>query len=517
MITRSPKGRAYASTAAVTVAFTAAMIVLVNVVGVRVFGRVDLTEDRLYTLSPASKRIVSGLDDYLTVKAFISRELPAELAPLGQYLRELLAEYRIASRGKLRYELYDPADSPDLEHQAEECEVRRMAVESRSKTKAEVGRYFLGLCLWYGGKSRAFSDVRERKGLEYQITALIKQMTQPPRKVAFTAGHGERDLGDSYSFARFGLRQEYNIATLNPSRNPIPDDVDLLVVAGPRQPFDEQGRREIDAFLMKGKGALFLLDGAEPEGAAIDTGLDPLLEGYGFKVGRDVLFDSHNVPGPVGPQDHELLSNSPGLVAVAPDPRSRDGGLPIVNRLTTIVFPFPSPVALAGPLAGGAPDGTLWTIASTSADSWRRNGDKGPFTIGYAYQGVLSSAFEDVAGMRPRSRKPVRLVVMGDSDFVEDRYMRYLRELPVYAAGAQLLFNAVSWTLEDETLIPLRSGVQRARPIDAEAIERSGAIRWGNAFGVPAAFCALGLLRWRVRRTSRQRQTPQGKGGDRTS
>ena len=54
------------------------------------------------------------------------------------------------------------------------------------------------------------------------------------------------------------------------------------------------------------------------------------------------------------------------------------------------------------------------------------------------------------------SKKPVRLVVMGDSDFANDEYVQLARFLQFYQAGAQLLFNAISWTVEDEALAPLR-------------------------------------------------------------
>src|SRR4029078_8341912 len=94
-----------ASNASAYVLLTVGAVVLINLIGTRVFGRVDLTENHVYTLAPASKQIVEKLPDYLTVKAYISKkELPPELQNVASYVRDLLDEYRTYSKGKMRFE-----------------------------------------------------------------------------------------------------------------------------------------------------------------------------------------------------------------------------------------------------------------------------------------------------------------------------------------------------------------------------------------------------------------------------
>jgi len=110
----------------------------------------------------------------------------------------------------------------------------------------------------------------------------------------------------------------------------------------------------------------------------------------------------------------------------------------------------------------------------------------------------------------------VRLVVVGGSSLVADRYMSLMRAFPIYAGGAELFLNAVSWSLEDDALTALRAHVLRARPldIDGDAGDRAALLRWGNIAGLPVVICLAGLLRWRWRsaaRRSRQR-FPGGSG-----
>ncbi len=151
---------------------------------------------------------------------------------------------------------------------------------------------------------------------------------------------------------------------------------------------------------------------------------------------------------------------------------------------------------------------------------YQPSGDRGPFALGYAYLGKLKSAFPpgaDAAMSAPdakdapkgESDKPVRLVVIGDSDFTNDEYVGLAGRHPLlqmYATGAQLMFNAIGWAVEDETLAPLRSKTLTPRPIKISSDAKAAALQWGNVVGLPLAFCAFGLFRWRIRRAQRRSQ-----------
>src|SRR6187551_3353549 len=77
-------------------------VVAVNLIAARFPRRIDLTQDHVYTLSPASKDLVAKLPDVLTVKAFISGDLQPPFTQTAQYVRDLLDEYAHASKGKLK-------------------------------------------------------------------------------------------------------------------------------------------------------------------------------------------------------------------------------------------------------------------------------------------------------------------------------------------------------------------------------------------------------------------------------
>ncbi|HMF40392.1 MAG TPA: GldG family protein [Polyangia bacterium] len=530
---------ASASNASAYVLLAVGAVVLVNLIGTRLFGRLDLTENHVYTLAPGSKDIVAKLPDYLTVKAYISsKDLPPELKPVSSYVRDLLDDYKTYSKGKLRFEVYDPGDDKKIEEDAGQCKVQKLQVQVMRSQKFEVGAYYLGLCFQYQGKDEAIPQVTQVEGLEYRISSLLKRMTQKKQKIAITNGHGESEL------AYLKHIEEFEVTNVNPSSAPIPDDVDALIVAGPKQPFDDKGRHELDAFLMKGKGVIFMVDGmamqqprgnmppemqgAAPKiGQANDTGLNELLEKYGFKIGADFVLDQPKVPGPIDlPDGRKMLANVPVYVGVKTNVDDKD--LSLMDHIGALVFPFPSSVELVGPLAGGKPAaGKLWTIAKTTPTAWKATGmfffspttkieegkEKGAYGLAYAYQGPLKSAYPspaaqagmsspDQAGQPPsESKKPVRLLVIGDSDFASEEYLQIGRYIPVYQEGPQMLLNAMGWATEDEALTPVRTKTLTARPIEVPG----SAFAWQvvNIAGVPIAFVMFGVLRWRLRRARR--------------
>ena len=542
------KKRSAASNAAFFLVAVVGIVVAANVISTRVFGRVDLTEAKVYTLSQASKDVVRDLKDYVNLKAYISDTLPPELKSQSRYVRDLLDEYRSNSKGKVRFEAVDPGTDKKLEDEASACGVHKLQIQKLEDQKFEVGAYYLGLCVQYNGQNEAIPEIVRAEGLEYQITSLLKRMTQKKRKLAIATGHGELDLTQGLQVLKEAISQEFDTTTANPSASPIGDDVDALLVAGPKQAFDDKGRKEIDAFLMKGKGVIFLVDGmtmGSPKGnmgmegmmprmgQANDAGLAEILKAYGFSVGQDFVLDARqNAPGPVDVGNgRRMLANAPMFIGAEVEPPS-DKEMAFTGGLNAMVFPYASSVELVGPLQGGKPArGRLQKIAQSSRSSWRVSGffmfspgtkleeakdakDRGPFALGYAYEGILRSAYAPAAGAGSGmstadtgdSKKKVRLVVMGDSDFVSDEYFQMSRYLPIYANGAQFLLGAIAWALEDEALAPVRAKTVTSRPIQLDPDQKVAAIKAFNILGIPLAFCAFGILRWRVRRSRRQGQ-----------
>src|SRR5882757_6814379 len=155
------KKRVKASNAVMYSVFVIGAIVVLNLLSTRKFARLDLTDSRIYSLSGASKDVVRNLPDYLTVKAYISKDLPPELSNVSRYVRDLLDEYRTYSKGKLRFEAADPGADKKIEEEATACKVQKLQIQVMRSQKFEVGAYYLGLCFQYAGQSEAIPEIAQ--------------------------------------------------------------------------------------------------------------------------------------------------------------------------------------------------------------------------------------------------------------------------------------------------------------------------------------------------------------------
>jgi gliding-associated putative ABC transporter substrate-binding component GldG len=304
-------------------------LVAVNLIGTRVFGRLDLTQDKIYTLSPASRELVKSLPDPIIAKAYISsKDVPPQVGQISRYLRDILDEYKAASGGKFQWEAIDPSGDPAKESEAASAGVRKLQLQQLSKEKVSIGSLYLGVAFEYGDKTERLPQVGGLEGLEYEISSIIKRLTQKKRKIGFVAGQGE-ETQQTIGYVWSALAQNYDVTSVTLGATPakIPDDVDALIVIGPKQGYSDAAKRALDEYLMQGKSIAFFVDGMRmeqprgqmPPGMQMpkmarknDVALESLLGAYGFRVEDDIVMDEQNARAPAMTQQGQMvLVNQP--------------------------------------------------------------------------------------------------------------------------------------------------------------------------------------------------------------
>ncbi len=559
MATATSKAKTGANAIVFTVLVIAA-VVAVNLIAARFPRRMDLTQDHIYTLSPASKDLVRKLPDVLTVKAFISSDLQPPFSQSAQYVRDLLDEYAHASKGKLKWEAIDPGDDAKLEEEANKMKVPKMRRGRISNNKVEIGASYLGIGLEYQGNVESIPEVNATEGLEFELDKRIRILTQKKTKIAFATSEGELSTAAGPQGQGGGLSalaqymDFYQAVPTDLKGKEIPDDVAALIIAGPKQPFSDRAKFVIDQFLMKGKSVAFFVDGMTFEtpqqmqipgqqsppqiGRKNDTGLDDLLAHYGFKIGDDVVLEPQkNVPGPLPVDGQMQLGNYPTFLVTDSIAKSS----PLFEHVDALIVPFASSVELLKDNKAQA--GLVYTqLAQSSAQAWRQKGffvlnptvalkpsdDKGPFALGYTAEGKFKSFFagkpypnekgEKVtptpnASMAPGVDKPIdeaqapgRLLVMGSAKMVSDMYIAGVaRYLPVYQIDLAFALNVMDWLAQDKALSSIRAKAITQRPITYASESTPLVLEAINIVGVPLAFILFGVGRWRIRSARRAR------------
>lgn len=167
-------------------ALYAAAVILINIVGVTLFLRLDLTKNKIYSLSPASKAAVATLSEPLTVKVFFTRDLPAPHNGTELYLRDLLNEYVQHNRKFLKIHHYNV--SADIEgiseaaranqQMAREYGISPVQIQHFEKDEVKFKQAYMGVALIHGDVIEQIPSITSTEGLEYRITTVMQKLNR---------------------------------------------------------------------------------------------------------------------------------------------------------------------------------------------------------------------------------------------------------------------------------------------------------------------------------------------------
>ena len=500
------------------------IIILVNIIGLRFFKRFDLTQENIYTLSPASKNLVKSLDDKFLVKAYFTSDLPPEYANNRRDLRDLLDEYRAYAGGNFQYEFIDPGKKDELEQEAQRYGIPPVQVQVLKEDKLQIEKAYMGMVFLYGDKQERVPVIQSTSNLEYEISSAVKKMTSKElKKIGFLTGQGEPSL-QQMSRVQEMLAKQYQVTPvdLNDGK-PISSDIAVLMVVAPNQQFKNWEKFLIDQYLMKGGKIAFMLNkvnatlqnqSAQP----VDLNIDDLLESYGIRVNTDLVRDASCAYVRVDQQAGYMIIQNQIPFYYLPRISDFQKGSPIVKDLSSIVLYFASSIDTSQAKQKGLTTGVL---LRTSKKSGRQEnyfvinpqmqvtkemfGESG-IPLAVTVEGAFASAF----GSKPVGTdtsfkssvdttnkivagKLTKIAVVGDGDFLQDQLSGGNRDNFLFAS------NLVDWLADDIGLADIRSRDSGAKPLEEVSESTKNWLKGLNLAVPPLLVIFIGIMRWRMR------------------
>lgn len=527
-----------------------AILILVNVLSVQFFVRFDWTEGDRYSISDATVSILSELEDLLTITAYISPDLPSQLVPTEQYVKDILFEYQAYGSGNVQVDIVSVSDN-DLQSEALSAGMAQAEMQVLEDDSYQVRKAFFGLQMLYQGKSESIPLIQQAElgNLEYDLTSMALRMSLPKLKtVVFLQGHGEHGITKSlglpgvadrndYTGLAQALRKNYQVETRDFSKGETLEDVDVLIVAGAQRDLAERDIFEIDQYMLAGGKSIFLVDAVElvPGGVTVtplDTNLKTVLSPLGLTVESNLLLDSL--------AEFANFQVGPGRTFIVPYPlfirlvNENFSAHPVVQKVKSMVVRFVSGITLE------EKEGLVYDqFMNTSSGGWSQEGPQfqtDPNNIPQATpeQGGSQTFAVMVSGMLPRisSLESVPLLqewvendesqfelqtvsdddnrngreilleastesqvaLIADSDFVSDQ------SITGDATAAVVLQNIVDFMSLGDQLISIRSKSLVDAPVaKIEGTEKS-LLKFLGVFLVPLLLSAYGFFRLWLRR-----------------
>jgi ABC-2 type transport system permease protein len=330
------RSRSQRNTSLVQFMIVLVIILVLNIIGGFVFTRFDLTSEKRFTLSPATKDILRNLDDYVTFRVYLEGEFPAGFKNLRRETKEMLNEFRAYSK-YINYEFINPSESANKSERDEMFKIlvdrgltpTDLQVRTNEGTQQKV--IFPGALVMYRDKELSVDLLENQintppemalnnsvQNLEFKLADVIKKLSQFKKpSVAFIEGHGElnenelfditKTLEKNYRVERISINGQVGVLTKRSDPDAqgnikVLTNFDAIVIAKPSKLFDEKDKFIIDQYIMYGGKVLWLIDpviasmdslqlNESTVGISQDLNLDDQLFTYGVRLNKALVLD----------------------------------------------------------------------------------------------------------------------------------------------------------------------------------------------------------------------------------
>ena len=505
-------------------------LILFNVFAQQYFFRLDLTEEKRYTISDATEEMLESLEDEVEVIVYLEGDINAGFRRLQKSVEETLDEFEVYAGSELNYRFVNPLDAVD-QNQRQEFFVRLagMGIEPTRVYDEEDGQRMqklivpgavvryqgqeAGVMLLNGDRAAGAQEVLNQsiENVEYELANAIRKLVATERKtVALLQGHGELE-GIEIASLKEAIGEYYGVTEVNLTEVSSIPEVEVVMVNKPKEQFSKEDQYKLDQYIMRGGKVMFFIDPLYIEMDSIgdngsiafpyDLNLDDMLFRYGVRINKTLVQDIKSgvypfVVGDMGGQPQIVSLQWPFFPIV-----NRYGNHPTVKNMDAMYLQFVSEIDTV--LADGVKKTPLVFTSEYSrvlqtpivvdllelreAPKPERFTD-GPQAVAYLLEGTFTSAFKnrilpDIAqsvSFQEQS-KPTKLVVVADGEVVRNEVDRESGEpLPLSYdpiternfANEDFIINTLSYLTDEDGLINAKAKEIQIRPLNQVKVDR---------------------------------------------
>ncbi|CAD5377090.1 gliding motility protein GldG [Pseudomonas sp. OF001] len=474
--------------------------------------RLDLTEQKLYTISEGTERILAGLDEPVNLYLFYSDNVSRDLVPVRNYARrvtEMLRAYERAAGGRIRLEVIDPEPFSEDEDRAAEFGLHAVPLQQGGD------KLYFGLA-----GTNALDDVQtipffpldQEEFLEYEISRLVQSLAKPQRPVVGVLSGLQMDGGFNPLTGQAGtpwmimeqIRQQFALKSLQAGIDRIPDEVSVLLLVHPRQ-LPQPTLYAIDQFVLRGGKLLAFVDpfseadsgGMTGQGNASD--LEPLFKAWGLRLRPGEMLVDGSYAMAVGMGAEQRPVRHPAWLSLPRAALDREDVTTAALENLTVAS-----TGILEPVEGAKTRFTPLLHSSEYAmpmDAQRLAMLRDPqellrdleptgerYALAARISGPAQSAFPDgIEGQKDglKGAENINLIVVADTDLLADRMWVEVQDFfgqripQPFADNAGFAINALDNLAGSDALISVRSRGRFSRPfVVVENLQRQAEARF---------------------------------------
>ncbi|PLX27456.1 hypothetical protein C0583_04055 [Candidatus Parcubacteria bacterium] len=496
----------------ITATLLIAILVVVNFLSYNIFYRFDLTENKIYSISDASKSTLGELDDVVNINAYFSENLPTQLLSVRQEIEDMFDEYVTYSGGKVKVNYINPSEDEQLQQELYAKGIPQLQFEVIEKDTRQLVNGYLGITINFADSEEVIPIVKQNvSDLEYQLTTKIKKVTTSEiATIGYLTSQGVIDRSQQFTSVMQELSELYQVRDVELSEEDpqISPSIDTLIIAGPTQNFSDDQLKAINDFAVSGGAILYLQDGVTIGDGLLatprTTGLESLFSKYGLTLKNDLVADQKNAMAQFSQGFFSFSVAYPFWPKFSGSSFNQDYSA--VSSLENVVLPWVSSIEIDEEKLS---DEAVAILIETTDKSWVQNenfqivpnqipsvasGLK-KHKVAVMINGSVSNPYYEEG---QTDSFVAKIVIVADSDFGTDNFVANNPD------NINLFLNLVDSLSLDEDLIKIRSKVATSRPIDSELEDSDRAfLRYFNVFGITAIVVIFGVGRYFMRRRNR--------------
>ncbi len=486
-----------------TVILVAAIVLIINILSENYNFRLDLTEDKEYTLSKATINILKNLDKPVTITAYFSKDLPPNIGNISGNLKDMLIEYGNRSNGMVVYKFVNPAGNDDLEREAVQNGIQPVMINVREKDQVKQQKAYLGVMVSMGDEKETIPFIQPGSAMEYALSTAIKKLSVVKKpSIALIQGHGEPYISDIMQVYS-ELRVLYDVQTLTLTDTTIiPDKYKTIAIIRPTDTIPPVQLSILDNFLARGGNIFLAINRVEGNftnvtGNQVSTGLEDWLSKKGLDVSPSFIVDANCGYVTLQQQQGNFTMSSQVQFPYLPVIH-KFADNPVTKGLESVSLQFASPITFTGdstvkfiPVAfTSEKSGSIKTPLYFDIQKQWQNSD---FPLsGLVVAGILEGKLS--------GNKNSKIIIVSDGDFAIGGSGSGNQ---VAKDNVSLLVNSIDWLSDETGLIDLRTKGITSRPIKELETSTKTFLKWFNFLAPIILIILYGLIRIQINRNKR--------------
>lgn len=467
--------------------------------------RLDLTAEKVFTLSEGTRNVLGGLKQPVTINLYASKELPLQVQPVLDEVKSVLNDYKSLGGSNLIVQYLDPSSDTSLLQEALKNGVSQVQFNVVDKEELSLKNGFFGLAVVYAGQHRSIPFIQSTSDLEFQLTSDIHELTTSSKPVvAFLSGYDGRA---DYSNFEKALDSEFSVQPLQLDEKipQIPADVKALVIADPKQKIGDSVRAALGNYLDQGGSLMVLVDQQEVDNTLKITpnkdNFADFTKDFGVTINPDLVYDlrsNETISFSTNSIQYELPYPFFARVPANPDAQ-------VTAKIKSAVLPWASSLTVD--------DAKIKSLGYASSVLLKTTPFAGselsPFSIAPNQPLAQTNLGEKI--MAVSLQKPVasapgklsRIVIVGDGDLFADPFA-FVTENQVFGV------NALSWLTQEESLASIKLKALNDRKLIFKDETQMALVRYGNLALVLLLPLSFGLYNFLRRKSLRHGSYKRG-------